>query len=173
MESNIYLRYYYCDMNALFIGRFQPFHKGHLMILQSIYKSFDEIIIGIGSSQYSNTFDNPFSEKERKKMIVDTLDKIGINNYRIISIPDIHNPPRWVAHVLSIVKEFDVVISNNTFTKQLFSKKDIIVKGTPIFSKEKYSGKVIRRRMINNEIWEDFVPESVVKIIKEIGRAHV
>ena len=31
-------------MNALFIGRFQPFHNGHLRILQTIYKKYDRII---------------------------------------------------------------------------------------------------------------------------------
>jgi len=155
-------------MNALFIGRFQPFHKGHLMLLQRISNQYDEIIIGIGSSQYHNTIDNPFSEDERKKMIAKSLDKIGINNYRIVLIPDIHNPPKWVSHVLSIVTDFDVVISNNSFTKQLFSEKGYLVKGTPYFEKERYSGEEIRRRMINNEEWEDLVPEVAAKIIKDI-----
>ncbi|UCF12698.1 MAG: nicotinamide-nucleotide adenylyltransferase [Thermoplasmatales archaeon] len=156
-------------MNALFIGRFQPFHKGHLIILQSISNQYDEIIIGIGSSQYSGTIVNPFSENERKKMIAKSLDDIGINNYKIVLIPDIHNPPKWVSHVLSIVRNFDVVVSNNSFTKQLFSEKGYFVKRTPYFEKERYSGEEIRRRMINNEKWEDLVPKSVAKIIKEIN----
>jgi nicotinamide-nucleotide adenylyltransferase len=156
-------------MNALFIGRFQPFHKGHLMLLQSISNQYDEIIIGIGSSQYSSTIDNPFSEDERKKMLAKSLDKVGINNYKIVLIPDIHNPPKWVSHVFSIVRDFDVVISNNSFTKQLFSEKGYFVKRTPYFEKERYSGEEIRRRMINSEKWEDLVPKAVAKIIKEIN----
>jgi len=156
------------DMKALFIGRFQPFHKGHLMLLQSISSKYDEIIIGMGSSQYSNTPDNPFSEDERKKMIEKSLDKIGMNNYKIVSIPDIHNPPKWASHVLSIISDFDVVISNNSFTKQLFSEKGYLVKKTLYFEREKYSGEAIRKRMINNEAWEDLVPETVAKIIKDI-----
>jgi len=155
-------------MKALFIGRFQPFHKGHLMLLQSISSKYDEIIIGMGSSQYSNTPDNPFSEDERKKMIENSLDKIDMNNYKIVSIPDIHNPPKWASHVLSIISDFDVVISNNSFTKQLFSEKGYLVKKTSYFEREKYSGEEIRKRMINNEAWEDLVPETVAKIIKDI-----
>lgn len=155
-------------MKALFIGRFQPFHKGHLMLLQSISSQYDEIIIGIGSSQYNNTLDNPFSEGEREKMIEKSLDKIGINNYRIVLIPDIHNPPKWASHVLSIVSDFDVVISNSSFTKELFSEKGYPVKETSYFERDKYSGKEIRRRMINNKAWKDLVPGEVVKIIKDI-----
>ena len=156
-------------MKALFIGRFQPFHKGHLMVLQSISSKYDEIIIGIGSSQYRDVIDNPFSEDERKRMMEESLDGEGINNFKVVSIPDIHNPPKWVSHVLSIISDFDVVISNNSFTKQLFSEKGYSVEETSHFKREKYSGKEIRRRMINNEKWEDLVPETVVKIIKDIN----
>jgi len=155
-------------MKALFIGRFQPFHKGHLLLMQSISNEYKEIIIGIGSSQYRNTSDNPFSEDERKKMIKKSLENIGMRNYKIVLIPDIHNPPKWVSHVLSIVSDFDVVISNNAFTKQLFAEKGFVVKTTPYFEKERYSGKEIRRRIRNDEDWEDLVPAAVVKIIKDI-----
>ncbi|MCJ2533679.1 MAG: nicotinamide-nucleotide adenylyltransferase, partial [Candidatus Thermoplasmatota archaeon] len=120
-------------MNALFIGRFQPFHKGHLRFLQSICNQYDEIIIGIGSSQYRNTSENPFSHDERKMMIEKSLNAVGVTNYRIVTIPDIHNPPKWVSHVVSIVSDFDVVLSNNAFTKQLFSEKGYVVKETPKF----------------------------------------
>ena len=156
------------NMKALFIGRFQPFHKGHLLFLQSICKQYDEIIIGIGSSQYSNTQENPFSYNERKMMIKESLDDIGLTNYRTVSVPDIHNPPKWVSHVVSIVSDFDVVLSNNSLTKKLFSDKRYIVKKTPLFKREKYSGKEIRKRMICNKSWKELVPEAVKIIIKDI-----
>jgi nicotinamide-nucleotide adenylyltransferase len=156
-------------MKALFIGRFQPFHNGHLLILKSIYNQYNEIIIGIGSSQYSNTIDNPFSENERRKMIKKSLENIGIQNYKIVSIPDIHNPPKWVSYVVSIVNNINIVISNNPFTKKLFREQGYQIKGTDFFKKEVYSGEEIRRRMIYDESWEDLVPESVVKVIKEIN----
>ena len=155
-------------MNALFIGRFQPFHKGHLLFLQSICNQYNEIIIGIGSSQYNNTQENPFSYDERKMMIEKSLDTVGVKNYRIVTIPDIHNPPKWVSHVVSIVTDFDVVLSNNSFTKKLFSEKGYAVKETSLIKREKYSGKEIRKRMMQNKSWEKLVPEPVVTIINDI-----
>ena len=155
-------------MNALFIGRFQPFHKGHLLFLQSICNQYNEIIIGIGSSQYNNTQENPFSYDERKMMIEKSLDTVGVKNYRIVTIPDIHNPPKWVSHVVSIVTDFDVVLSNNSFTKKLFSEKGYAVKETSLIKREKYSGKEIRKRMMQNKSWEKLVPEPVVTIISDI-----
>ncbi|KAA0005467.1 MAG: nicotinamide-nucleotide adenylyltransferase [Thermoplasmata archaeon] len=155
-------------MKALFVGRFQPFHNGHLRVLKTVYKDFDEIIIGIGSSQYSNTLENPFTAEERKEMIEKTLDREGIKNYKIYFIPDIHNYPKWVSHVESIVPKFDVVISNNLLTSKLFSEKGYIVRNTPLFEREKYSGKEIRRRMLEGREWKNLVPKQVVDIIEKI-----
>jgi nicotinamide-nucleotide adenylyltransferase len=155
-------------MKALYIGRFQPFHNGHLLVVQKLSEEYEEIIIGIGSSQDSNSSDNPFSEKERIEMIDRSLECAGIHNYRVVSIPDIHNPPRWVSHVRTIISDFDVVIANNPFTRKLFSEKGYMVKGTAYFEGQRYSGKEIRRCMIHDESWEDLVPDAVVKIIKDI-----
>jgi len=153
-------------MKALFIGRFQPFHQGHLLLLQQLAKQYDEIIIGIGSSQYQNTSDNPFSEAERIQMITKSLETIHMKNYRLVSIPDIHNPPKWVDHVCSIVSNFDLVIANNPLTRKLFSEKGFEVKGTTYFDRKRYSGKEIRRRIIEGEPWEELVPQAVCDIIK-------
>jgi nicotinamide-nucleotide adenylyltransferase len=155
-------------MKALFIGRFQPFHKGHLLLLQRLSTHYKEIIIGIGSSQYHDTAENPFSEKERTEMIIQSLNEIGMQNYRIVLIPDIHDPTRWVQHVRSIVSDFDIAIANNPFTRKLFSEQGYTVKGTAYFDRKQYSGKEIRRRILNDEPWTELVPPSVVKIIHNI-----
>ena len=156
-------------MKALFIGRFQPLHNGHLQILKHASKEYDEVIIGIGSSQYGHTLENPFTSDERTLMIKKALEHEGIINYSIFLIPDIHNYPKWVSHVTSIITDFDVVLSNSNLTKRLFSEKGYIVKKTPIYDRDKYSGKEIRKRMINNEQWNNLVPESGCKIIKKIN----
>ncbi|DAC72998.1 MAG TPA: nicotinamide-nucleotide adenylyltransferase [Thermoplasmata archaeon] len=155
-------------MKALFVGRFQPFHLGHLLLVQRLSTHYELIIIGIGSSQYHDTVDNPFSEEERHHMITESLDTLGIHTYRIVSIPDIHDPPRWVDHVRSVVSDFDVVIANNPFTRKLFSKKGYVVKGTAYFDRKRYSGKEIRRRIIHDEPWDELVPKVVYKYIQGI-----
>ena len=156
-------------MKALFIGRFQPFHKGHLQILKNASKEYEEIIIGLGSSQYGYTLKDPFTSEERKLMIEKTLKKTGIKNYRIELIPDIHNYPKWVPYVTSIIPDFDVVLSNSSLTKRLFSENGYKVNETPLYDRNKYSGKEIRRRILNDEQWIDLVPEPVYNVIKEIN----
>jgi nicotinamide-nucleotide adenylyltransferase len=154
-------------MKALFIGRFQPFHKGHLKAIKYLLDRYDEIIIGVGSSQYSDTVENPFSSDERMLMIKESLKQENIINYKIILIPDIHNPPKWVDHVLSINSDFDVVVSNNDFTKKLFLEKGFKIKETPLFNKKEYSGRVIRSRISDNESWENLVTKPCIQIIKK------
>ena len=101
-------------------------------------------------------------------MIQQSLANEGIENYRIVLVPDIHDYPHWVDHVLSIVDDFDVVITNNELTQELFEAKGINVINTPPFHKEKWSGSKIRQLMINNQPWESLVPPAVVKVIQSI-----
>jgi len=156
-------------MKALYIGRFQPLHKGHLKIIQDISKEFDEIIIGIGSSQYYNTKDNPFSSEERIKMLKESCKALNIKNYKIVLIPDIHNPPKWVDHVLKFVSDFDIVVSNNNLTLELFKNKCFKIKKTELYNKQEYSGKVIRDKIAKEKTWKKFVSKQVYDIIIKIN----
>jgi nicotinamide-nucleotide adenylyltransferase len=155
-------------MNALLIGRFQPFHNGHLHLIQNLSKTYNEVIIGVGSSQYSHTAENPFSYNERHEMIARSLTDAGITNYRIVAIPDIHDPPHWVDHVLSYVNDFDVVISNNPETCRLFTAKGYTVQRTVLFKRVQYSGQEVRRRLASGGRWTSLVPAAVAAIIREV-----
>ena len=67
---------------GLFLGRFNPFHKGHLMAIQQILAKENELIIAIGSSQQSHSLENPFTAGERVLMIHAAMKeaKISLNN---------------------------------------------------------------------------------------------
>jgi len=156
-------------MIILYIGRFQPFHKGHLELIKSIYTKFDKIIIGIGSSQYSHDLNNPFTLEERKSMIKNTLKENKIKNFEIFEIPDINNYPKWVSHVESITPKFDIVLTNNSITASLFKKKGYKIYKSKLFNKKEFSGKEIRKKMlISDESWKNSIPKSVYDIIVEI-----
>jgi nicotinamide-nucleotide adenylyltransferase len=159
-------------MKALFIGRFQPFHKGHLKVIKYPSNEYDEIIIGIGSSQYDRAIDNPFSSEERMLMIKESLKQENITNYKLILIPDKHNPPKWVDHVLSINSDFNYIVTNNDFTQRLFLEKGFKIKQTPLFNKKEYSGRVIRKRISENKSWENLVPIPCIKIIKKVLKSN-
>lgn len=155
-------------MKALFIGRFQPVHNGHMSVLEYGITQYDTIIIGIGSSQYGHALENPFTAEERKQMLERSLAAHHITNFQITYVPDIHNPPQWVAYVCSLVPDFDVVLSNNEFTTRLFTDQGYVVNKTPIYNRDLYAGKEIRRRMIAGEPWKSLVPTPVYDTIQNL-----
>ncbi len=155
-------------MRALVIGRFQPFHKGHMEVVKYIISKYEAVIIGIGSAQYSHTLDNPFTAGERHLMISRSLEAEGIHNYYLVPIEDLHRNAIWVAHVEAIAPPFDVVFANNPLTKRLFKEKGYKVEVPPFYDRRKYSGREIRRRIILGKPWEHLVPEPVAETIKEI-----
>ncbi|MHB8407839.1 MAG: NUDIX domain-containing protein [Acidiferrobacterales bacterium] len=57
--------------HAVFIGRFQPFHLGHLDAIRYGKKIADELTVVIGSSFQSRSIRNPFSAKEREYIMQD------------------------------------------------------------------------------------------------------
>jgi len=156
-------------MIALIIGRFQPFHKGHLFVIKKIHTDFEKIIIGIGSAQYSHTLENPYTAGERYMMIDSALTSENITNYYIIPLPDINRYDIWVAHVESLTPHFDVVLTNNPTTMQLFFERGYEVKNLPLYDRKIYSGKEIRLRIISNGNWEDLVPEKTKDVILKIN----
>ena len=154
--------------SCLLIGRFQPFHKGHLEVVRSIAKKCDSLIIGIGSAQYSHTVENPFTAGERHLMISRALKEEGLDEYFLVPIVDINRYSVWVSHVVSLVPPFEVVFTNNNLTRRLFSEASYQVRDSPMFNREIYSGTEIRRRMASGQAWKDLVPPAVVKVIDEI-----
>ena len=155
---------------ALFIGRFQPFHHGHVYVINNIIKDFKKIKIAIGSSQLSNTCINPFTSAERKKFLVAALKsrKIPTKNYEIFEIPDIFNAEKWVNHVVSIVGDFDAVFSNSDWIRILFQQKDFNIGKKITIFKKKYNGTNIRKLICKNDKnWRNLVPKEVIKIIEE------
>ena len=152
---------------ACFVLRAQPFHLGHLKVIQWILKKHEKIVIVIGSSKQSRTESNPFSFEERKEMIEKTLKSEGINKerYKIIGIPDVHDDKAWVESILKKVK-FDLVYTRNPWTEECFSLFKIPVKKHPIFGD--LSGSKIRNLLRKGKNWEQYVPKEVKRIIRRV-----
>ena len=154
-------------MKVLFIGRFQPFHSGHLEVIKEFGPKAESFIIVIGSAQESHTLENPFTAGERYSMIKRSLKDTNVNHVDIIPLPDLNRYSIWVNYVESFVPPFDTVISNNPLTRRLFGEKGYVVQEPKLYKREKFSGKEIRRRILHNESWHDLVPKAVVRIIEE------
>lgn len=157
---------------ALFIGRFQPFHLGHIAAIRFAFTKVDELIIVIGSSQASYEPDNPFTAGERLSMIKDSLNadpKIDCKKTLMIPIPDTNIHSTWTHTVDMLVPQYDAVFTNNAFTGYLFIQRNIMVIEPKLVNRVHFSGTEIRRRMLKNIKWTQLVSEQTLKIIEKIN----
>jgi len=156
---------------GIFIGRFQPPHKGHIELIKQILQEVDELIIGIGSAQESHTLENPFTAGERELMLIKALaeEKVDLSKIHIIPIPDVNNNAIWVSHVVSLSPPFHVVYSGNPLVRRLFKEAGYETRTPPMIKRRIYWGTEIRERMLKGKNWQNLVPRAVVEVIEEIN----
>jgi len=123
-------------MNGLLIGRFQPFHLGHLDALRFALSKVDQLWIGIGSSNKPLGKNNPFKANERKEMILSSIDESISKRIQIFYIPDMEDHKFWIDSIDSIVPKFDVVFTNDDLTQSLYSKRGTTVIKVPFTKRE-------------------------------------
>ncbi|MHA2126422.1 MAG: nicotinamide-nucleotide adenylyltransferase [Promethearchaeota archaeon] len=155
---------------ALFMGRFQPLHHGHVFILKKILNSYKKIKIGIGSSQLSNTFSDPFTSTERQEFIKAIFKRrhISLKRYEIYFIPDIFDAKKWVDHVVSIVGDFDAIFSNSDWIRELFQKEGYNVEKKITIFKKKFNATNVRSLIKKkNKSWKQIVPNEVIDLMEE------
>lgn len=156
---------------GLFIGRFQPFHLGHLATIKFALTNVEELIIAIGSAEKSHELRNPFTAGERIEMIKSSLDadtEIDIGKIFIIPVPDINIHSLWTHQVDVLVPKYNLVFSNDPFTCILFREKGKKVIEPALHQRDVLSATQIRCRMIKNGDWKRLVTLQTVKVIEDI-----
>ncbi|CAL9985468.1 cytidyltransferase [Vibrio phage D479] len=81
---------------AVYIGRFRPFHLGHMSVILDSYKDLDlsELVILVGSSNKHCSAKNPFTFQQVKRMIELSFahTKMNIN---VRSLDDYQSDAKW------------------------------------------------------------------------------
>jgi bifunctional NMN adenylyltransferase/nudix hydrolase len=103
---------------TVYIGRFNPFHKGHAHVLSQALESSKLVILLVGSSGQARSLKNPFTFEERRSMIeqwqMDTGVGFqpnksgfgGLTNLVILPIRDYpYNDALWIRQVQGTVKK--------------------------------------------------------------------
>lgn len=155
---------------GLYVGRFQPFHLGHLESIKNVLKEANEAVIAIGSAQYSHNITNPFTAGERLVMIRRALEEaeIDLTKVWVVPVPDVHLHMLWVAALEGYTPKFDVVYSNEPLTRRLFIEAGYKVKRIKFFDRKDYNSTLVREKMVKDDSWTALVPQSVAEFIVEI-----
>ena len=160
---------------ALFIGRFQPFHNGHMQTVKRILHENEKLIIAIGSAQENNTIKNPFTLDERKDFVYESLMDVGVkaSQLEIIPIEDINDPPKWVDHLDSQLPKYDKVYTGSTLVKLCYNLKcpHKGQKGPEIISLKKIlpinATRIRQLITANDSEWKTLVPKKVIELLDE------
>jgi bifunctional NMN adenylyltransferase/nudix hydrolase len=95
---------------TVFIGRFQPFHNGHMKVVETALTQSAQVLILTGSSYQPRTPRNPWNQMERADMIADALsydsdavtkDRVWVRGLRDQRYMD----QKWVEAVQTVVAE--------------------------------------------------------------------
>lgn len=81
---------------GMLIGRFQPFHLGHFIILKRALDQCNKVIVVIGSAQESGTPLNPLSASEREQIITDGfVNRLDSNSLEKIKFLHLNDRENW------------------------------------------------------------------------------
>lgn len=158
---------------GLVVGRFQPFHKGHLHLIKKALIAADKIIIAVGSSNITDK-DNPLSYKTRVKMLKKVISEEGIVDrvIKIVSSPDHPSDDVWLNKLLKNVGRFDIAFGNNDWTNGILEKVGYKVASIPFLNRKIYQGVIIRRLFKKGKNWEERIPSYLAGFIrKELSKA--
>jgi cytidyltransferase-like protein len=165
---------------GFYIGRFQPYHKGHHSIVQAMQEQCEHIIIGLGSAQEERTPRNPFSVALRTKMIYDSV--YPSYNIRIIPIydrPVPANDSRWGDYVMHQVRETTGVVPDVIFEGDEVERESWFANtGLPIVriprTEIPISGTQIREIIKNEDdpydtLW-DYIPWGELRNVRQMKK---
>ena len=147
------------------IGRFQPFHLGHLHAVKYVLGRTDRLLIGLGSSNIPPSFDNPFSADERREMIRSSLTKEK-ERIEIYGIADHASDEKWVSGLLKTLPPFEMTYTNNSHIQYLFRERSMDISGIPFFDRSKLSGTGVRENIRNGLEWRHMVPAGTVNVVE-------
>jgi nicotinamide-nucleotide adenylyltransferase len=157
-------------VRGLLVGRFQPFHRGHLQVVESIGRARPDapLILAIGSAEESYTWKNPFTAGERFEMMDRTLGASAAPRLHLVPVADIRRHAQWVRYLESLLPTFGRVYTNNPLTRLLFERAGYAVESPPLYARARYEGEHIRRGLAANRGWRPLVPPAVADYLTEL-----
>lgn len=148
------------------VMRLQPFHNGHKKIIDKMLQNHKKAIIVIGSIGIKDN-KNPFSFEDRKKMIQLVYpNETSTGQLLIIGAKDIHNPPKWATYIQSLLPcKANCYYCGTGQDAQLFEAIGLKVNQT---NREELniSGTSVRRKLKQNDFWQNDIPQQLHKFIQ-------
>jgi len=88
---------------AVLIGRFQPFHDGHLTLLRKAFDLSARVLVVLGSAFQARSPKHPWTWQERATMIRESLPQAERDRVTCLPVRDFFDESRWVGAVRGAV----------------------------------------------------------------------
>ena len=152
------------------MGRFQPFHLGHMHLARRILGECDEAIIAVTSSQFNYLEKDPFTAGERIEMIHESIrdSDLDLSRCLILSIENQFNVATWHSYLKAALPSFGRVYSGNDYVSMLLSDSGVEVVVPEFLDAATYNGTRIRSMIASGESLDGLVPEAVRTILERI-----
>lgn len=158
---------------ALFIGRFQPFHNGHLYSLKKCLEIAEKVVVLVAKAEAAGEVNDPWGVRERKRMVCEVVraNKLDHRIARIVSCPDYPSDAEWVKQVelriknTGLSREQVVVVSNNEWVTRLMKERGYPIHETGLYNREELEGVKVRELMRQgSDEWKKRVPREIVDL---------
>ena len=159
---------------AVYIGRFQPFHQGHLACVREGLAIADKLIILVGSVNQPRSQKNPWNYKERHRMIRAALNQKQQPIY-ITGVRDYNHDLHWakaikkaVNKIANIGNESIALIGHNRDASSYYLTRfpDWQLESLPEY--QNISATIIRNRLIKQGDIQS-VTRPVADYIRHLG----
>lgn len=155
---------------GIIVGRFQPFHKGHLELFRFALTQCDHIGVVIGSVNKKDK-DNPLNFDQRLYLLNKVIKREGIGDMvdRVVGLEDFPDDDKWMNVLMSRIGEFEVSYGHNEWTNGIIGDHGYEVVEGPMYKRESLEGEQIRKLIRSgNEEWKKRVPAYLVADVKKM-----
>jgi nicotinamide-nucleotide adenylyltransferase len=111
---------------AVFLGRFQPFHIGHMNIVEKIFsQDFDKLLLVIGSAEKSGTDENPWNLQEREEIIRASIPLELQERIDIIWLADVPDDDEWCENLKVLLPSEITLFTGNEWVRDICQRHGI------------------------------------------------
>jgi nicotinamide-nucleotide adenylyltransferase len=156
---------------ALLVIRGQPFHLGHLALVERALLLRDELVLVVAAAERALLPDDPFSAGERLALVRAGLSSL-LPRVWLVALP----APSWPAMALRqlayLTPSFDLVVAHNPLLRALAEQQGLALAGLaqPLqIGGTRVSGSLLRQRLMEEGAgpWlDDFVPAASAALLR-------
>jgi bifunctional NMN adenylyltransferase/nudix hydrolase len=165
-----------------YIGRFQPFHLGHEMVINEALKQSNRLVILIGSANQPRTPKNPWTYDERVEMIYGSL---SVENRLQVSFEPLHDRPyceeQWVESVQRLIhknrhgaKKVSLIGYSKDNSSYYLKKFPQFSPHIEVDSRETINATDLRNAYFNHKFMAGaplYLPKNVIEFLREFEKS--